>query len=212
MRTQPRLKEYAYSRIKDMIFDGEIEPGELVSERKLAEQLNTSMTPVKYALQMLASENIVVVSPRRGSMVRTVSPAEVSDLSEIRCALEQVVIGKVVDRLTPELRRLLDENVSVQRESSAAGDVKRFAELDLQFHTLLYEHCGNPEIVKLMVNFRERLHLLFILMLKRDRNRMAASHIEHVGILRYLYADEKEAAVKAITQHVENGRRILLGL
>jgi DNA-binding GntR family transcriptional regulator len=65
------LKESVIERLRESIVTGELELGQPLSERALAERLNVSKTPVREALAQLRVEGLVLVYPQRGAYVFT---------------------------------------------------------------------------------------------------------------------------------------------
>src|SRR5690349_12584816 len=78
------LKHRAYAALKSRILSGALSPGELLSERLLAQDLKMSKTPVHAALERLEGEGLVTVTAQQGIIVRAISPEEIADHFEIR--------------------------------------------------------------------------------------------------------------------------------
>jgi DNA-binding GntR family transcriptional regulator len=80
--------------IRAAILSGRIRQGETLVERRLAEQLGVSKTPVREALIGLAATGLVIISPNRGVTVRVVGPDDLRKAYEIRLLLEPWAIGR----------------------------------------------------------------------------------------------------------------------
>src|SRR5690606_19002933 len=107
LQRKPLLKDAAYESIKEQILREELAPGAFLSERKLAQALQIGLTPVRHALQRLADEGFLKISPRQGAYVTDMSVDEVLDIYEIRKVLESFVVSKISGRLSrAELDRL----------------------------------------------------------------------------------------------------------
>ena len=78
----------AYRRIRERIVSLELPPASLIDEQSLAAEIGLGLTPVRQALRRLAWENLVVIMPRRGTLVADVNPADLSALFEVRIELE----------------------------------------------------------------------------------------------------------------------------
>ena len=70
----------AYKRIRERIVSLELAPASLIDEQSLAAEIGLGLTPVRQALRRLAWENLVVIMPRRGTLVADVNPADLSAL------------------------------------------------------------------------------------------------------------------------------------
>ncbi|WP_163508400.1 GntR family transcriptional regulator [Fodinicola acaciae] len=83
----PSLSEEVYRRLRQEIVHGDLRPRESLSEVEIAERLQVSRTPVRESLQRLASEGLIT-SHRRRWIVYEHSKAEISEIYEVRAALE----------------------------------------------------------------------------------------------------------------------------
>ncbi len=82
------LADQAYRRVRRMICTAELEPGAVISESELCEQLGVGRTPVREAVRALAAEHLIDVYPRRGMFVAGVDPRDLRSISEVREQLE----------------------------------------------------------------------------------------------------------------------------
>ena len=74
------LDQKVYDRLKSMILERRLLPGEKIFQDKLAQELGVSRTPLVNALKILENEKLVSSKPRRGYYVRLFSKAEMSRL------------------------------------------------------------------------------------------------------------------------------------
>ena len=91
------LTSDAYHRLRTEIIQGKIRPNERLIAADLAERLAISRTPVREALQLLASEGLVV-GVKRGYVVRDHTAAEIRQIYEVRAALEGMAARLVAER------------------------------------------------------------------------------------------------------------------
>jgi DNA-binding GntR family transcriptional regulator len=203
------LKDVAYERLKDMIVQGEFEPGRFLSERRLAAQLDMSKTPIRSAVERLANEGLLLVSPQQGIVVAEVSFGEIIDLFEIRTALESFVVTQLAGTLTPERVRRLNANLDGQLAAAQRGDVVENMRLDTDFHFLLSEFHGNREITRVMWRMRDRLARIIVGVLRQRPQRMAESVQEHRVVVQAIVAGEGGKAAEAMKAHLAWGQRFL---
>jgi GntR family transcriptional regulator of vanillate catabolism len=128
--------------VRELIFDGELAPGERVAEVALAERLGVSRTPMRIALSSLAHEGLLEPLDGGGFIVRAFTREDVMDAIELRGVLEGTAARFAAERLESpaeleELERLsatLDEVVA----HPCRGDVaERYAPLNEAFHAEL---------------------------------------------------------------------------
>src|SRR5208283_144260 len=82
------LREQVYAGIKNAIISGEFEPGKRLIEERLAEDMKTSRTPVREAIQKLEKEGLIHRLLRGGFAVKGVSEEEVEEVFGLRAVLE----------------------------------------------------------------------------------------------------------------------------
>jgi DNA-binding GntR family transcriptional regulator len=206
----PLLKDQAYQRLKAMLLDNVFPPGTFLSERQLAAHLDMSKTPIRSALERLAADGFVTVSPQQGIVVRELALKEIVDHYDIRLALEPFVTDRLAGRLLPPQIAQLQANLDAQAAQIAQADTAAYNALDGDFHLLLCALLGNAEITRVMQHQRDKLHRVIAHILQRDPQRMHASHAEHSAVLAALAAGDGLAAAAAMRQHLENGKLFLV--
>lgn len=136
--------------LRQLVFDGAIQPGERLVELTLVERIGVSRTPLRLALTALEHEGLVASLPGGGFAVRTFSRAEIDDAIELRGILEGTAARFAAERLESpaelepmhELVTQLDETV----HDTAPEAVLTYVELNEAFHAQLVE-LAKSEIV-----------------------------------------------------------------
>ena len=107
------LCEMVCESLRNAISQGVLKPGERIMEIQLAEELGISRTPIREAMRKLEQEGYVVMMPRRGTYISTISIRDINDIFEIRSALEALSNGLAAERITDEelaeLKELMKE-------------------------------------------------------------------------------------------------------
>ena len=104
----PSVADAVYDRLWRRIVNREFEPGDRLVEETLAQELGTSRTPVREALLRLGQTGLVQVSSRKGFSVPITSPADITELYDLRSAIETYAIR----RATPLIS---DDEIAVPR-------------------------------------------------------------------------------------------------
>ncbi len=143
------LKDRAYADLKVLIQSGEFPPNTFLSERQLVARLGMSKTPIRSALEHLEAQGLVVVSPQQGIVVTDLSVREITDLFDVRSAIEPFVAARLAERhVGAEGIARLDENLLLQANAASAGDALAATSLDVAFHALLAELLDNREVLR----------------------------------------------------------------
>jgi DNA-binding GntR family transcriptional regulator len=204
------LKDRAYERIKSRLLNNDYPPGTFLSERQLAENLGMSKTPVKAALERLESEGLIVVSPQQGIVVRELSVHEIADLYEIRAALESYALRTLAGNLTADQTARVRANLQAQARFRGTGDVAKGVELDAAFHTQFVEFLGNAEILRVIVQLREKMQRVVTQVFRLSPARIDTSYAEHTAIAAAVIDGDGARAVELIVGHLELGKRLIL--
>ena len=137
------LTDRAYHKLEEMIVTLQLEPGQVLSEAQLAEDLNIGRTPVREALQRLASEGLVNVLPRRGVLVSEINPSRQLALLELRREIERLCARKAAQRTTPEERLRFAALADALAAAADTRDDAAFMRLDLEFNEIMIEASRN---------------------------------------------------------------------
>ncbi|NNU62833.1 GntR family transcriptional regulator [Ochrobactrum soli] len=137
------LTNIVISRVRNMIIDGELELGSVLSERKLAEELNVSKTPVREAFAQLRSEGLVNIVPQSGVRVFTLSAKGVREICEFRKAIETAALIASLRNDPVALESSIRAVVEKMKGAQDSGDQVAYLGLDTDFHLAFFEHCSN---------------------------------------------------------------------
>lgn len=203
------LREVVCETLRDAIRRGLLKPGERLMEIQLAEELGVSRTPVREAIRRLELEGYVIMMPRRGTYVATLSIRDINEVFEIRTSLESLSSGLAAERVTDEeleqLQRLLVKNGAYIE----SGDMDKIVKTDAEFHDLLYKASRNQRLVGIISNLREQL-TRFRTMSMSFPGRLKATLEEHRLIVEAIAQGDVRAARKAAEHHMEKSEQTLL--
>lgn len=203
------LKEKAYSIIKDKIINLEFSPGEYLEEKKLGDLLEISRTPVREALAKLENELWVTNMPRKGIFVTEVDESMVNAIFEVRIHFEPAVLELAFANLSSVKLQLFKSRFEEYESWNQAERDK----LDNDFHLYIFNSVDNI-FVKNMLNttFEHLVRIRKLSFDKKSKERIEESNREHIETINYILAGEKEKAVKAFRNHIENSYKYYLGI
>ena len=203
------LKEQAYDKIKELIITGSLQPGELHNEKRLAEALGVSRTPVREALLELSREGMVTFVPGKGVEICKFTAEQVREVFEIRKIIEGYIIEKITERLTDKDIKEIDQNISHQEKTMVERDRLAFIEYDKQFHLYIASKIGNKQIESILDNLRDQIHLMGIRAVE-DHSRMLQVIKEHRKICSGLKERDPKKTHEALMNHLDNTEKILI--
>lgn len=148
------LTDQAYEHVRRAILQGELPVGMVLAESSIAEQLGISKTPVRQALQLLRTEGLLEVGPRRQLVVREFSVEHRNEILRIREALEEIAVETACRVMSLEEIDVLRLTVMRQRRAADAHDEVAFLALDEEFHILIASGAKLPMVARLLDQMR----------------------------------------------------------
>lgn len=147
----------AYKEIRALAMMYKLRPGETLNEVELAKGINVSRTPLREALNRLASEGFFTFEPRRGFRCRPFEAKELFDLYELRSELEEFAIKLAVERASESDIDELERFCRNEGAKRFDADVVTQLDVDEQFHERLAGLSRNSEIVRTLNNINARI-------------------------------------------------------
>lgn len=207
-QSQP-LWEAVYLALRGAIVRRDLAPGERLAEQQLAEELGASRTPVREALRRLALEGFVVLVPRRGAYVAGLSFKDMNDVFELRMALEGLAAALAAERITQEELAALERGVAELAEAIEGGVSERLAQIDADFHNLIYMASRNRRLMQIVANLSDQIQSFRIRSLAVP-GRLKATLSEHRRLAAAIARRDAPAARRLAEEHIRCAEAILL--
>jgi DNA-binding GntR family transcriptional regulator len=203
------LREKILESIRDAILKGSLKPGERVSEPELAERFGISRTPIREAFRQLESEGYLVVIPRKGAVVASLSERDVEEFYSIKSILEGYAARMAAERMAPrDIERLVAINEKLE-QIAAAGDIKAFFRVHNEFHELFIRASGNDKLGELINQLVLKFNRLRLASLAQP-GRMDISVQEHRKIIEAFRNHDGELADNLVRHNATIGAMVLI--
>lgn len=205
-------------QLREMIRNGEIPPGESLTEIPLAERLGVSRTPLRRALTILEQEGLLTKSGSRSYEVRRFKVGDIADAIEVRGVLEGLAARQVAEHGAPRgLIRELREIVAtsdriVAKDKLTAEDRALYFDLNGRFHRAIIEASGNEALMAAIAHndkipFAAADAVAFHKdAIKDERNRFVFAHMQHRSIVQALEAGEGARVDALMREHAQVGK------
>jgi DNA-binding GntR family transcriptional regulator len=200
-----RASDSVYAALRTAILSRTFAPGQRLNVHALATELGVSLTPVKDALARLEVETLVEIRPRSGTFVTAVSPDDVADTFEIRCALECLAAEKALARATPADIAALRELAGGIAESSEDDDAARptHSARNVEFHKRIVALSGSRRLVQMYESLDAHIQIARIHSGRTDwRTRLSSELNEHLAVVDAFERRDVAALVSALRQHI----------
>ncbi|MEQ3550808.1 GntR family transcriptional regulator [Pseudonocardia nematodicida] len=195
--------------LREAILAGSLKPGEALVERRIAEQLGVSKTPVREALIDLTRRGLVEFVRNRGARVRELSTADVLHVYSTRLLLEPQAVADCVRHHAPGF----DQRVSAARmaldlaqQATDRSDSVGRSEQNRTFHQLLFSGTPNYVVVGILVDLQDVAALGATRFLWEASPSWRVESEQHRAILDAVAARDADAAEAALTDHITQAR------
>lgn len=219
---QENLAERAYEHIRKGLARGSWPAGTRLASRTLAHEIGISFTPVREAIQRLASERLVDFVPGAGASVRQVDRREIAELYDLRLVLEPFAAGLAArhggvydldetEAANDRLRGIAEE--LVEDEAPTADQFSRWLDYEEVFHTRLIDAANNRWLSKIANELR---FITQVFASQRGSSSLLTKSIavatcEAHAVLVHLLREHDEAGAQDwARQQIELGKRSVL--
>lgn len=195
----------AYEWLKKKIITLEFPMGSPLLESDLCQETGLGRTPVREAVQQLASEGLISIRPRKGTFVSDINFLDFENLLEARIMLETHVIRRLTDTITPkqtEKLRMLFVDVP---ELIDKGDITGLLVIERSFHQSLVSFLENPYLDSMSEHIYDLVERTWQLSFRRrTKSGLTSTLNEHLVILDALEKGDVNAAEKVTLDHILN--------
>lgn len=209
MDAKRTLIEEAHQKIKEMIFDHQLIPGQKLNYSQLSRACNMSTTPIINALYRLEYEGFVVSAPFKGFYVKKIGLQEAWDLFGAREALETYMVEQVIMIGEPEDMEAIEEKYAAHAAyQPKVYDRQRFR-LDSEFHLQLAAVSKNSVLTRQLATIFEHFYIRF----KFDTmslDRLQHSVEEHHQIIDRIKRKDVTGSRDAMHNHIQNARNQII--
>lgn len=203
------LRDVVFNTLRQAILTGELKPGERLMEIHLANRLGVSRTPIREAIRKLELEGLVTMIPRRGAEVAQITEKSMSDVLEVRRAMDALCVELACERITEEELAQLKEACGYFEQVVRTKDVKQIAQADVELHDIILQATGNQRLIQLVNNLSEQMYRYRFEYIK-DFSQHERLVEEHRIIYESLVGRDKERACEAAKVHIDNQKKAII--
>ena len=203
------LREIVFESVRGAIISGVLKPGERLMEVQLAEKLGVSRTPIREAIRKLELEGLVIMMPRKGAYVADLSLKDITDVLEIRAALEGLAAGLAALRITDEEIEELELTALQFHQALEADDFDMIVQKDIEFHDRIFKATRNDKLLQITNNLREQVQRFRIMYINKS-NKSKDLAKEHYEIAEAISKRNIDMAEKIAKRHIENAEKYIL--
>jgi len=197
------LSARAYRILLDRLIMLDIQPGEPIMEKQLAEEMGVGRTPLREALKRLESDHLVVTYPRRGTFASQVDVTELAHVSEVRQALEPLAARRAAEATGGDIRNQLLGVLTELKNLDPNQSQRDLLAYDLSVHRLVYSVTQNAHLSETLIRLDNIATRIWAAL--SDRLPSLHEHIvEHTELIKQIVDGDADAAERTASEHVKN--------
>jgi len=201
------IREKVFEYIKNAILQGELQAGERIVERDLAEKLNISRTPIREALFRLESLGFVKTLPRKGVVVSRMTTEEIVEVFMILSTLQSLAVKLAAQKLSTEHKKNLEQLIEridrfLQEENSSEDS----SQLHLEIIDAILRAAESPRLYEMLTSLFEYIRA-FAYVSQDSAERRRKSFEEHRDIAKAIVNGNGELAESLTKIHLENSKQ-----
>lgn len=202
------LSDRVYQIVRRRILQRELSPGSFIREQEISDATGVSRTPVREALNRLASQEFLERVPHRGFRVPDNPWEMLLDVYPIVTSLEFLAGELALDQIEPaDVERLRELNRQL-RAAGTRGDERAMAELNNAFHHVFSERSGNQRLCDLLDQLREQVAILDVWYYSVPEH-LTQSVQDHADIIEALERKDRKKVLDMLRTNYARGKRAL---
>ncbi len=208
-----RAVDAVYQALRQGIVSCLMRPGERLNVYELANKLGVSLTPVRSAIQQLATEGLVEIRPRSWTFVTTLTTTDVEETFKIRCALECLAGEDAIHRITPQqIRRLKELLKALRKPVRNEADRKAHEQSNSELHQIIVRASGNRRLREMYDALNAHIQIVRIHAAEAKwPDRLNEEQSEHEAIVEALEARDTAALTAALRKHIFRAKDAMIG-
>ena len=208
------LVERVYQTLRIQILKGDYEEGQKFNIDQLARDLGVSNTPVREAMSRLEQIGLVEIIPYCGPKIKRLNVSQLTDLYEVRIALEELAVKLVVQSEDPDVFKGIAEALQMHERAANGNDTRAVLDADRAFHDALVQASGNSVLLEMLPSLSDRTQML--LEINRPPSEVLEDEVilrglrDHKRIYESLRARDQEAAIQELHRQLIRGKEQLI--
>jgi DNA-binding GntR family transcriptional regulator len=196
------IGETTYLRLRDMILSDALSAGDALQEKKLADMLGVSRTPIREAITRLTTEGLVERITGLTPVVRRLSANEFIEILHVRRLLEVEAAGRAAETGGSEALRAIMSKIQRFREGEVPTPAEHVA-VDDALHSSVADLAGSRILAELIRDLRQKTKIFDM---GQVPERFEPGIAEHLEIISAIFARDATRAQDAMRTHIDNVR------
>jgi DNA-binding GntR family transcriptional regulator len=202
------LQDRVYSQVTELILDGSIVPGEMVTVQSLADAFGVSPMPVREALRRLTAANALTVVSGRSIGIPALSRERLTDLRNVRFEIEAFAAGWASQRRSEADIAIFARDLDALERANGADDVKAYLRANYTFHFAIYRAAGSETLLKIIKDLWLQISPYFNML----HGSYSTANTYHQQMFAGLRDQDEEAVRAAVRGDIDAAYNLLVDL
>ncbi len=204
------VQDRVYRQLRDMILNGEVEPGQTITIQSLSDAFQVSAMPVREALRRLTAEQALTVVSGRSVGIPGLTRERLADLLRVRREVEPLAASWAAARIGPAELRALESLVEHMRIAADRGDGRLFVPANHDFHFTIYRAAGSATLLGIIESLWLQIGPYFHVL--RASDNWHTANVAHGDVLTALRHGDAAGAAAGLRRDIEDAAATLNGL
>jgi DNA-binding GntR family transcriptional regulator len=204
------LQDHVYRQLCELILNGEMAPGQLITIQALADAFGVSAMPVREALQRLTAARVLTVISGRSIGIPLLTGERLADLRRVRLEVESLAAIWATPNITEAEIARLEDNVRAMEDAARAGDNKQYLRWNRAFHFAIYQAARSEALLAIIETLWLQISPYFHL-LRASGNYFKANE-QHELMLAAIRARDGSAVSLGVRNDIEAAYQVLITL
>ncbi|MDA8251868.1 MAG: GntR family transcriptional regulator [Rhodospirillales bacterium] len=201
------VQDRVYRQFRELILNGEIEPGQTITIQSLSEAFQVSAMPVREALRRLMAEQALTVVSGRSVGIPALTRERLADLRRVRREVEPLAAAWAAQRVTPADLQRLAELIERMQIAADQQNGRHFVPANHDFHFTIYRAAASPALLGIIESLWLQIGPYFHVL--RASDNWHTANTAHRMILDALRRGDGGAAAAALHRDIEDAATTL---
>lgn len=204
------LQDRVYQQVAELILDGSIVPGQMVTVHSLANAFKVSPMPVREALRRLTAENALTVVSGRSIGIPPLSRERLFDLKNVRMEVEATTAAWAAERISDAALEELKQHLVTLEKADIASDPSSYVRANHAFHFIIYRSANSPIMLNIIESLWLQISPYFHLL--HDSGNYSTANERHREMFQALQQRDAKTMRASVQADIEAAYQVLTGL
>ncbi len=210
MYEEETLSEQVYQRLTNEIKKGTWEIGKHLNEKRIAESLHVSRTPVRWALKRIYDAGLLDYDKNHGYRIKLITPRDVREIYAIRNALDVLAFTEAAKAMSEEEYEAIRDLVRRSREAVESDNLDDLMNLSSEFNRAVYTAAKMPRLLMFQMDLQSVLWSFRAISFEAKLSRRKLAVEEHEQLLEAMHKKELDRLPVLLQEHLNRSESYIL--